>query len=55
MISIWLLVLAVMARMKTGIIFMVLIGVGVAFLIVSVVKNIKFVKQVKKPKKMLNE
>jgi len=51
-ISIWLVLIAVMIRIKTGVSFILLISVGILFLIIFTFKNIKFIKPIKKVKKI---
>jgi len=51
-ISIWLVLIAIMIRIKTGVSFILLIGAGILFLIIFTFKNIKLIKPIKKVKKI---
>jgi len=51
-VTLWLVVLAVLARMQIGVVFILLTSIGVIFFIICVVKNFKFIKPIKKIKKV---
>ena len=51
-ISIWLVVLAIMARIQVGVAFILLTSFGVLLLTICAMKDIKFIKPIKKAKKI---